>query len=77
MKEFGNMRELIIYKTSRGVYQIIDTDSDAVLANYIPNRKLAEQIELLMHDGYIKAQDNNPALVMLEKLTYKPDQGAK
>ncbi len=77
MKEFGNMRELIIYKTSRGVYQIIDTDSDAVLANYIPTRKLAEQIELLMHDGYIKAQDNNPALVMLEKLTYKPDQGAQ
>jgi hypothetical protein len=37
--------------------------------------QVANQIMRLLNDAYEDCEENNPALVMLEKLTYKPTEG--
>lgn len=69
------MRKLGTWKQPSGFYSVVDLDADICVADCLPTMQLANQIMRLLNDAYEDCEENNPALVMLEKLTYKPTEG--
>jgi hypothetical protein len=69
------MRKLGTWKQPSGFYSVVDLDADFCVADCLPTMQVAKEIMRLLNDAYEDCEENNPALIMLEKLTYKPTEG--
>lgn len=70
------MRMLTTRRSRYGFWTVVDIEAAVILADYLPDELSARDIMQQYYAIYENTAQNNPALTMLDNLTYKPTQGA-
>jgi hypothetical protein len=71
------MRKLQTWKHPNGYWAVVDMDADICVGDCLPTQEIAYALKKMLDEEFKYCENDHPAIIALEKLTYKPDQGAQ